>query len=327
MSDRVNADLTATFVSITHWLTGVRGYVPRRLPNNQPDVDRLLGLFATYPAVTEQPISDEHIRPIELLLSEVDALADSLAAVVLPEVEVEMVDDGCVAGGQVEGGVMVDEALKETCVVEIPLLAKDEVVESGVVALPEVVDDARAGTTLFAFAPHPRGLAAIILEDERNQLFAKLHPSRRIEPSLEWKNLPRRTLKKRAPPRLPVPSKRRQEILPEEIDGYVLTFPRRQVKQQLGPSVLCENYQRAKRVAKREADSRKLQEAAAKRAEEQRRRQAAADKLAEFQRRREELAANRATREIKRLEQQRTLEEVRARRRQVIANLQSRRVG
>jgi hypothetical protein len=322
MSDRVNADLTPTFLWIPHWLTGVRENLPRRLPNNQPDVDRLLGLFATYPAVTKQPISDEHISPIEPLLSEVDSLADSLAAVVLPEVKVETVDDGCVAGVPAEGGVVIDEVLMETCVVENPLLAKDEVV----VALPEVVDDARAGTTHFAFAPHPRGLAAIILEDERNQLFAKLHPSRRIEPSLEWKNLPRRTLKKRAPPRLPVPSKRRQEILPEEIDGYVLTFPRRQVKQQLGPSVLCENYRRAKRFAKRQADSRKLQEAAAKLAEEQQRRQAAADKLAEFQRRREELAANRATREIKRLEQQRTLEEVRARRRQVIANLQSRRV-
>jgi hypothetical protein len=248
------------------------------LPNNQPDVDRLFLEFSAYPAVGELHTEHEHGMPSELQafqytedehgISRVDAEEDTSETVVELEVDVGM------------------EAQPE----EAP-----------------VMDDDVASVASSAFVSFPPGLAAIALENARNQLFAELtnrgYPflTRRIQPSVEWKDLPRRKLKKRAPPFRPIPSKRTEIILPEEIDGYVLTFPRRRRREE-------ELYrQAAKRAGNRAEQSRKEAEAATRRADEARKHQQA--------------AATGAKRAARRAEQQRRLDEVRAKRKLAVAKL------
>jgi hypothetical protein len=254
------------------------------LPGNQPDVDRLFPQFSAYPAVHELHTEHEHGMPSELQafqytedehgISRVDAEEDTSETVVELEVDV---------------GV---EALPED--------------------VPAMVDDV-ASVASSAFVSPPPGPAAIALENARNQLFAELTNrgkpflTRRIQPSVEWKDLPRRKVIKVQPFR-PTPSKHTTNILPEEIDRYVLTAPRpRWDKEEWYRAVLKNNYMFAVWVAKRAEQRRKAAEAAAQRAEEARQQQQAAA-----------IGAKRAAR---RAEQQRKLDEVRAKRKLAVAKL------
>jgi hypothetical protein len=53
------------FLSITSWLTGIRCYPPRMLPNNQRGADRLFLEFSADPAVGELHTEHVHGMPAE----------------------------------------------------------------------------------------------------------------------------------------------------------------------------------------------------------------------------------------------------------------------
>jgi hypothetical protein len=272
------------------------------LPDNQPDVDRLFPGFSAYPAVHELHTEHEHGMPSELQAF-------------------QYTED--------EHGISLVDAEEDTSETVVELE-----VDVGVEALPEdvpaMVDDV-ASVASSAFVSPPPGPAAIALENARNQLFADLTNrgkpflTRRIQPSVEWKDLPRRKVIKVQPFR-PTPSKHTTNILPEEIDRYVLTAPRpRWDKEEWYRAVLKNNYMFAVWVAKRAEERRKAAEAAARRAEEAQRvedaRRTAEARRAEEARQQQQAAANGAKRAARRAEQQRKLDEVRAKRKLAVAKL------
>jgi hypothetical protein len=223
------------------------------------------------------------------------------------------------------------EECAETVVVDVDM-------ESQTALVPAMVDDV-APVASSDITPTTPGPAAIALQTARNQLFAELDRRRdhrvRIEPSVEWKGLPRRKTYWRVRPRAPIPSKRREDISPEEIDGHDLTFDRRWSPDEFYRTLLRCYYHRAKRSAKVAEERRKLQEAAAKRAaeaqrlqrakaeEEQRKLQEAAAVSADEARRLERAAATGAKRAAQRAEHQRKLQEAVARRQLLAAKLRN----